>query len=187
MKCNVSAWSSAANIIVCACQHFEESSDGSASLRSKKPTSVRILNRYLRQCPATTLSTIVVVFMLPQRNLSTTSGSANITLRNGPRTENSRCARQACWRKWSPPQFPFSSRFLVPSQVWLCPLEPANHRWPDRLTRSSASPNLICNFWREALTTSRVKPAQKWPQQTAGTHFPMRLRTPNHWHRSDVI
>ena len=23
-------------------------------------------------------------------------------------------------------------------------------------------------------------------QQTAGTHFPMRLRTPNHWHRSDV-
>ena len=26
----------------------------------------------------------------------------------------------------------------------------------------------------------------QWPQQTAGTHFPMRLRTPNHWHRSDV-
>ena len=59
-------------------------------------------------------------------------------------------------------------------------------READRMTRPSASPNLICNFWREALTTSRVKPAQKWPQQTAGTHFPMRLRTPNHWHRSDV-
>ena len=56
----------------------------------------------------------------------------------------------------------------------------------DRLTRPSAFPNLICNFWREALTTSRVKPAQNWPQQTAGTHFPMRLRTLNHWHRSDV-
>ena len=26
----------------------------------------------------------------------------------------------------------------------------------------------------------------QWPQQTAGTHFPMRLRTPNHWHHSDV-
>ena len=25
-------------------------------------------------------------------------------------------------------------------KVWLCPLEPANHRWPDRMTRPSASP-----------------------------------------------
>ena len=64
-------------------------------------------------------STIVVVFMLPQRNLSTTSGSANITLRNGTRTENSRCARQACWRKWSPPQFPFSGCFLVTKKVFI--------------------------------------------------------------------
>ena len=39
---------------------------------------------------------------------------------------------------------------------------------------SIAFPNLMCNFWREASTMSRVKPAQKWPQQTAGSYFPMR-------------
>ena len=32
----------------------------------------------------------------------------------------------------------------------------------------------VRNFWREASTMSRVKPAQKWPQQTAGSYFPMR-------------